>query len=74
MSDLYKTNYQPYSKAWDEVQDLVDLGALVKVKHDYLRLLEVAITRGSSLGYADDDYRQLWREITGKDWLEADDG
>lgn len=31
-------------------------------------ILEVAIARGEKLGYSDDDYRALWRDLTGADW------
>ncbi len=36
-------------------------------------ILEVAIARGEKLGYSDDDYRALWRDLTGADWQDEPD-
>lgn len=33
-----------------------------------INVLDVAIARGEALGYEDDDYHEMYKRLTGKEW------
>jgi len=45
------------------------LTRITELEHELVRVLDVAIARGERLDYdSDDDYRERYRELTGKGW------
>ncbi len=74
-----RIKYEKRNGAWVAVNDvpayeaalarIAELEALVAaVRNELMVVLEVAIARGEKLGYADDDYREAWEGLAGRDW------